>query len=70
MTREELKNGMTVRNIKYGNSELIILSETLMKDSVKGWIPAVVYAGIDRFSGSYKMFVKEINAFLAEFEKI
>ena len=65
----ELKYGTKVRNIKYGTIEQVLIIGK-MKDSNKGWIESVTYAGIDRFTKEYKVFTKSIEDFRNEFELI
>lgn len=70
MTKDQLHDTIKVVNKKYGTEELVLLHNVLMKDSAKGWVPAVVYVGPDRFSltGELKMFCKREEDFLNEFE--
>lgn len=67
MFKEQLKGNTMVTNIKYGNDEVVVFTDVLMKDSQKEWIPAVVYIGRDRNSEEFRAFCKEEQAFLNEF---
>lgn len=66
MKAEEIKDGAKVRNLKYGNEE-IILHTGIMKLET-GWMDCVIYQGEDRFGGGVKVFAKRLEDFLTEFE--
>lgn len=68
MKRGELTLHRKVVNIKHGTEEEIIKVNVLMKDSVRGWVPAVVYEGIDRYTGALVTFCKAEEDFLNEFK--
>lgn len=65
--KEDIKPYVKVRNIKYGTIEQVLFIGK-MKDSIKGWIESVSYAGIDRFTNNYEVFCKNMNDFCNEFE--
>lgn len=70
MKKEDLIGSRRVINLKYGTEELILMPGLIMKDSAKGWIPAVIYIGPDRLSPDHelKIFCKAEEDFLNEFE--
>lgn len=67
ISQENLTLGTLVRNIKYGNIETI-LGTCLMKLENNEWVDGVIYTGKDRFSNDNKIFVKQTEDFIKEFE--
>lgn len=67
MTKEEIKKGVNVRNIKHGVIETIV-DVCKMRLPDNSWTDGVVYTGKDRFTGVDMIFVRELNSFLADFE--
>lgn len=69
MLKEEIKSGIFVRNIKYGNTEEI-LHVGIMKMESGNWVDAVIYTGKDRFGGGQTVFCKKMDDFCKEFEPV
>ena len=68
MTNEQLKNDIRVCHTKYNRIYRIVSCNMRMKDSVKGWIDAVVYAPM--YDNEFQCFCREKESFLAEFEVV
>lgn len=68
MTNEQLKNDILVCHTKYNRNYRIVSCNMRMKDSVKGWIDAVVYAPM--YDNEFQCFCREKESFLAEFEVV
>lgn len=68
MKAEELKDHIIVCHTKYNRKYIVVSSNMRLKDSVLGWIDAVVYEPL--YNNEYDMFAREKESFLAEFEKI
>ena len=68
MKPEELRDYIEVCHTKHNRNYKIVSSNMRLKDSVKGWIDAVVYAPI--YDNEYDCFCREKQSFLDEFEVV
>ena len=68
MAPEQLKDFIDVCHLKHNRNYRVLYSNMRMKDSVKGWIDAVVYAPM--YDNEFQCFCREKESFLAEFEVV
>lgn len=66
MKAQELKDGIKVCHTKYNRLYKVVSCNMRLKDSVLGWIDAVVYEPL--YANEYDCFCREKESFLAEFE--
>lgn len=66
MNQEELKNGLVVVHVKHNRLYIIVECNMKMKDSVNGWVDAVIYKPL--YDNEYNCFVREKQSFLDEFK--
>ncbi len=68
MKQEELKNGLEVVHVKHNRKYLIVECNMRIKDSVNGWVDAVIYQPL--YENEYACFAREKQSFLDKFEII
>ncbi len=66
MKPEELKNGLVVVHVKHNRLYTIVECNMRMKDSVNGWVDAVIYKPL--YDNEYACFAREKQSFLDEFK--
>jgi hypothetical protein len=66
MNPEELKNGQIVVHVKHDRLYVVVECNMRMKDSVNGWVDAVIYKPL--YDNEYTCFAREKQSFLDEFE--
>jgi hypothetical protein len=66
MKPEALKNGQIVVHVKHDRLYVVVECNMRMKDSVNGWVDAVIYKPL--YDNEYACFAREKQSFLDEFE--
>ena len=66
MKPEALMNGLIVVHVKHDRLYAVVECNMRMKDSVNGWVDAVIYKPL--YDNEYACFVREKQSFLDEFE--
>lgn len=66
MKPEALRNGRVVVHVKYDKLYVVVECNMRMKDSVNGWVDAVIYKPL--YDNEYACFAREKQSFLDEFE--